>query len=176
VKEEALPFAQFAEEWHRREIALPLERGHEGHVAPGSAEIYALQIRVHLIPYFKDRDVRTIGRGEVQGFYDHCVETGRPRSAKSIEMALSALRQILSYARTKGIVTTNGVEEWKRDRRKRRRSASMHIEAVRVMSAEDLGQLLGVAYTRRPRYFPLFLFLADRVAVSARLLHFAGLT
>jgi|GEM_PF-3606518 len=50
VKEEVLPLAQFAEEWHRREIALPLERGHEGHVAPGSAEIYALQIRVHSGP------------------------------------------------------------------------------------------------------------------------------
>ena len=37
----------------------------------------------------------------------------------------------------------------------------MHVEAVRVMSAEDLGQLLGVAYARHPRYFPLFLFLAD---------------
>jgi integrase len=161
AKVEPVPFAEFADEWHRREILLPIERGHEGSASLGTAEVYALQIRVHLTPFFRDQDVQTLTRAHVQAFYDHCVETGRPRSAKSIDMALNALRQILSYARSRGLVATNAVEEWRRDRKRRRRSSSFRIEAARVMSGTDLARVLETAAVRNPYYFPLILFLAD---------------
>ncbi len=76
-------------------------------------------------------------------------------------MALNALRQILGYARSRGLVATNAVEEWRRDRKRRRRSSSFQIEAARVMSGADLASVLETAAVRNPYYFPMILCLAD---------------
>ena len=70
----------------------------------------------HLARRFEDADVRSIGLAKIQRFYDHCIDTGRPRSAKSIDMALNVLRLILSHARGQGLVETNAVEAWKSGR------------------------------------------------------------
>jgi integrase len=160
-EEEVVPFAPFAANWLRREVELPIERGQRGHLAPGTAGVYRLQVDVHLAPFFGDQDLRAIGLREVQGFYDHCLETGRPRSAKSIDMALSVLRLILSHAQGQGLITANAVEGWKRGRRRRRSSSASKVDPKKVLSAEELGRVLEVAAVDFPQHYPLILFLAD---------------
>ena len=156
-------FADFANRWLRLEVELPIERALDGHLAPGSSDVYRMQLRTHLRPFFGTRDLRSIDTQAVQGFYDRCVETGRPKSAKSIEMALGVLRLILSHARAQGIVRQNAVEEWKRGRRRGRRrgTATSGVDVAKVMSAAELARLLDVIATDAPRYHPLALFLAD---------------
>ena len=156
-----VPFRRFAHDWLRREVELPIERGLEGHHAPGTARVYRLQVEIHLEPRFKDADVRSIGLAEVQRFYDHCIDTGRPRSAKSIDMALNVLRLILSHARGQGLVETNAVEAWKSGRPRRRSSSSVTVAPEKVLSAEELGAVLRVAEADFPHFYPLVLFLAD---------------
>ena len=116
AEREPIPFDAFSQDWLRREIEIPIDREMKGHHAPGTARIYRLQVDVHLTPYFRDLDIRSIGLREVQGFHEHCIDTGRPRSSKSIDMALNVLRLILSHARGQGIIETNAVESWKAGR------------------------------------------------------------
>jgi integrase len=161
VSVKPLPFSDFAEEWLRREVEIPIERGLEGHHAPGTARIYRLQVDVHLVPHFGVVDIRSIGLREVQGFYDHCVDTGRLKSAKSIDMALNVLRLILSHARGQGILETNAVESWKAGRPRRRSSSALKIVPDKVLTADELAAVLRVAEVDHPRFYPLVLFLAD---------------
>jgi integrase len=158
-----IPFSEFAVRWLRSEVELPIERGLDDHLAPGTAGVYRLQVDTHLSPYFGSKDVRGIGPRDVQGFYDRCLETGRPRSAKSIDMALAALRLILSHARAQGLMRTNAVEEWRRGRRRGRRRGmgSQRVGASRILSAAEVGRLLEVLAQDAPRYWSLTLFLAD---------------
>jgi integrase len=161
--EAPVPFGEFAARWLRTEVELPIERGLGDRLAPGTAEVYRMQVDVHLRPWFRERDVRAIGAADVQGFYDCCLETGRPRSAKSIEMALGVLRLILSHARAQGIVKQNAVEDWRRGRRRGRRrgSASLRVEASKVLGVAQVGSLLDVLAQDAPRYWALCLFMAD---------------
>ncbi len=161
IEPEPHPFAEFAEAWLRREVEIPIERGMVGHLAPGSARIYRLQVDVHLAPYFGNNDVREIGLAEVQGFYDHCIDTGRPKSAKSIDMALNCLRLVLNHARAQGLIESNQVEVWKRGRPRRRSSAAQSVRPEKVLSAEEVRGLLTVTQRDFPRFYPLILFLAD---------------
>jgi integrase len=161
VESEPLPFVEFAGAWLRREVEIPIERGMTGHLAPGSARVYRLQVDVHLAPYFGSCDMRAIGLAEVQGFYDHCIDTGRPKSAKSIDMALNALRLVLNHARAQGLVQSNPVEAWKRGRPRRRSSSAQRVKPDKVLSAEEVRALLAVARRESPRFYPLILFLAD---------------
>ena len=161
AEREPIPFDAFSQDWLRREIELPIDREMKGHHAPGTARIYRLQVDVHLTPYFRDLDIRSIGLREVQGFHEHCIDTGRPRSSKSINMALNVLRLILSHALGQGIVETNAVESWKAGRPRRRSSSIPKVAPNKVLSAEELAAVLGVAEIDHPRFYPLVLFLAD---------------
>jgi len=160
-KPEPVPFRRFVETWLRREIEIPLEREMEGHVAVGTARSYRLQADVHLKPYFQDCDIRGIGLSEVQGFYDHCLETGRPRSSKSIDLALNVMRLVLSYAVGQGLIEHNPVESWRRRRPRRRSSTSPAVAPARVLTHHELESLLATARDRFADAYPLILFLAD---------------
>jgi integrase len=163
TEEQPVPFAAFAQRWLRSEVDLPIERGLADRLSPGTAAVYRLQVETHLAPYFREADLRALDSAAVQCFYDHCLETGRPRSAKSIDMALAVLRLILSHARAQGITRQNAVEEWRRGRRRgrRREAATARVDAAKVLSPAELTRLLEVAAEDSPRYWPLFLFLAD---------------
>ena len=156
-----VPFRGFAESWLRREIEIPLERQIGGHVAAGTARAYRLQVDVHLGPHLGEQDIRKIGLREVQAFYDHCIDTGRPRSAKSIDMALNVFRLVLRHAVGQAIVEWNAVEHWKRSHPRRRSSAATSIEANKLFTAEELSGLLAVTRRDAALYYPLVLFLAD---------------
>ena len=158
---EPIPFDRFAEDWLRREVEIPIERGMKGHLAPGSARVYRMQIDVHLGPFLGSKDLRSIDLPTVQALYDHFMDIGRPKSAKSIDMALNALRLVLNHAVGQGLIETNAVESWKRGRRRRRSSSAQRIAPSKVLSAAELGELLGVAARDFPAFHPMVLFLAD---------------
>ncbi len=122
-RQEEIPFRGFAEQWLSREIDIPRERGAADNVAAGTARVYRLQIEVHLVPFFGEGDLREIRRRDIQRFYDHCIDTGRPRSPKSIDNALNVLRMVLGHAEGQELVDSNPVEGWKRSRPRRRASS-----------------------------------------------------
>ncbi len=163
VPEDSMPFAAFAAQWLRTEVELPIARGLADHLAKGTESVYQLQVKIHLVPSLGAMDVRAIEARDVQALHDHFLEIGRPRSAKSIEMALAVLRQILSHARAQGLVRHNAVEEWRgmRRRGRRRGTATARVDASKVLSADEVSRLLGVLADDSPRYAPLALFLAD---------------
>lgn len=161
AKAEPVQFTEFAALWLSREIDIPRERRSSGYVAAGTARTYRLQIEVHLAPFFGALDLRTFKRNDVQRFYDHCIDTGRPKSAKSIDMAMNVLRMILGYAEGQELIETNPVEAWKRGRKRRRASsAATKVGRTKVFTAEELTSLLNNAATDYPDHFPVLLFLA----------------
>src|SRR4030095_3107414 len=86
---------------------------------------------------------------------------GRPRSAKSIDMALNVLRLVLSHARGQGLIGTNAVEAWKAARPRRRSSSALEVVPEKVLSADELSAVLQSAESEHPKFYPLVLFLAD---------------
>ncbi len=156
-----VPFREAAREWLRLEVELPLERGHQGHLAPGTAARYRNDIEVHLIPYFGDQDARSIGAVKVQALYDHCVDSGRPRSARSIKMLLMVLGLVLSFAQQRDWVASNAVADWKARRPKGRGTSTRPVARERVLSWEGRERVLDAARGLYPRFYPLVLFLAE---------------
>ncbi len=160
-KESEVPFAAFAQDWLWREVELPIERNLRDRLAAGTARVNRLQVDVHLTPYFGQSDLRSISLREVQGFYDHCLDSGRPRSATSVAMALSVLRLVLSHAKGQGIVGVNAVEQWKAGRPRRRSSSTLRVTPDNVLAADELAGVLEIAEVSYQRHFPFVLFLAD---------------
>ena len=110
----------FAERWLRTEVWLPIERGLDGALSPNSARSRELGIRAYLVPFFRGVDVRTIRVGDVQRFVDSCLESGRPRSPRSVEIILGTLRRVLLAAQAQDLVASNAVSDWKQMRGRRR--------------------------------------------------------
>ena len=161
VELQPVPLDDFAARWLRREIELPLDRGHRDHVAHGTARSYRLQVDVHLVPHFGKTDLRQFGRKDVQGFYDHCLDIGRPKSIKSIDMALNVLRLIIGHAVAQGLLEWNAVEAWKRSRPRRRSSSSQRVESEKVLTREELNGVLESTREYFPKYYALMLLLSD---------------
>lgn len=118
-------------------------------------------LRDHLEPFFGEKDVRDIGVAEVQAFHDRCLDTGKPRSARSIELALATLRLILSYARAQELVQGNPVEAWKRGGGNRRSRTSRQVDPEQVLTFAETQKLLSSAARLWPGSHPLILFLVD---------------
>ncbi len=163
-KPEPVPFDHFAESWVRNQVILPTEREIGDHLAPGTARSYASHIRFHLVPYFGGQDLRSMSAESVQSFYDRCVETGCPRSQRTIAMVIMTLGMVLAHARATGINPTNPVQEWKQSRKKsgRRRSrATNTVTREMVLSGDELELLLTAAEREAPTHHALFLLLSD---------------
>ena len=161
---EPIPFDSFAEAWLRTEVLLPTERQAGDHLAPGTARSYASHVRVHLVPHFAAANLRRIDTEQVQAFYDRCIEAGRPRSPRTIEMVITTLGVMLAHAKASGIVVGNAVREWKASRRRpgrRRSAATKTVTRDMVLTAEEMARLLGAARHHAHGYYALFLFLTD---------------
>ena len=60
-------------------------------MAPGTARSYVSPIRFQLVPYFGAHDIHAMSAQSVQALYDRCIEKGRPRSPRTIEMVITNL-------------------------------------------------------------------------------------
>ena len=164
-EDEPIPFDGYARRWVQREVLLPTQRRSGDHLAPGTARSYELQVRVHLVPFFGDRDLRSIDVPAVQALYDLCIDRGRPRTPRSIEMIIATLGQILAHALGEELVEMNAVALWKEKRRtkSRRRSSAqkLRVSPEVVMSGEELAAVLDTLHRDSSAFYPLFLFLAD---------------
>ncbi len=158
---QSVAFDEYANDWLHREVLLPARRGIEGALSPATAALHERHVRRYLIPFFGDRDLRGIRVADVQALHDHCVETGRPPSARSIEMVLATLRRVFAQAETHELIGRNPVEVWKRGRGRRRRSSAYRVEPDNVLDSDELRGLLDTARRDFPSFYPLILFLAD---------------
>ena len=110
---------------------------------------------------------------DVQGFHDHCIDTGKPRSARSINLAIATLRLVLSYAVAREIIQSNPVEAWKKGTKGNRRSKSTRqVNPEQVLTFAETQELLRKAAHLFPDVHPLILFLVD---TGARFGEAAGL-
>jgi integrase len=116
---------------------------------------------VRLVPFFGDRDIRAIRVGDVQRFFDHCREIGRPGGQRSIEIVLEVLQLILAHAQSQDLIPSNPVDAWKAVRGRRKGTGLQPIDRTKVLSTEELGHLLWVARTDFPESYPPVLLLAD---------------
>ena len=159
--EKAIPFDRFAGDWLRTEVQLPIDRRIEGALAPATARIHEGHIRRHLVPFFGETDLREIRVAEIQRFYDRCLETGKPRSARSIEMILGTLGRMLAYAEAHELIDSNAVDRWKRNRGRRRRSSAYRVDPENVLNSSELERFLCIAESKAPDHYAFVLFLTD---------------
>lgn len=99
-----VPFDAYAREWLQSHVSLPIERNLAAALSPSTGTLHARHVKMYLVPFFGARSVREIGAVDVQRFYDHCLETGRPPSERSIEMILATLRRIFAQAEAYDVV------------------------------------------------------------------------
>ena len=111
-----IPFDEFAKRWLRVRVELPIEREEEESLSLSSARSHEQQIRLYLIPFLGSHDVRKLNVALVDGLWDRFIETGKPRSRRSREIALGTLRRILGSAVAKEILLANPVDQWKAGR------------------------------------------------------------
>ena len=140
-----IPFLEFADGWLWREVRLPMERSIAGALAPATARIHEGHVRRYLTPFFGEKDIREIRVAQVQRFHDSCLEKGRPRSSRSIEMILGTLRRILAYAEAQELIVSNPVEVWKRSRGRRRVSSEYRVDPENVLDSTELEAFLAAA-------------------------------
>ena len=157
-----VPFDEFARQWLRREVLMPIEREAPGHLAPGTAHSYGVHVPAHLVPLLGTRDIRSLDLAVVQDLFDRMVDLGRPRSLRSVEMVMGTLGMVLSHARRSGLIDSNAVDTWRRDQpKKRRRSSVRRVSRDEVLTGEEANDLLAATATLEPAFYPFLLFLAD---------------
>ncbi len=161
-KGKRVPFDEFAQRWLRIKVQLPFERGEKQHLSAKSVASHEQQVRLHLIPFLRSRDVLGFNVSVVEALWEHWIETGRPPSKRSREVALGTLRQILADAVRKGIFGSNPVRQWKDDQPKSRRSTRpQSVDSANVLGSEERECLLRTAERVAPAYLPFVLFLAE---------------
>jgi integrase len=161
-KPKAIPFEDFAKRWLRAKVQLPIERGLKGAVAPKTARQREQMLRLHLLPHLGTEDIRSIDVAAVDRLWERYLELGRPRSQRSIEIALGVLRLVLADAVGKGFLPANPVVQWKAVQpRGRSTSGARPLEDGRALESEEREHLLSVAAAEAPAYFPFILFLAE---------------
>jgi integrase len=97
----------------------------------------------------------------VQALYEHIIDIGRPKSAKSIDMVVNVLRLVLAHAIRQKLIEHNCVDAWRGQRSRRRSSTSSAVPPSKVLSHEELERVLEIAQADFPAFYPLILLLAD---------------
>ncbi len=161
-REKALPFDEFAAEWLRVKVQLPLQKGIEGHVAPKTAAMREQMIRLHLKPFLGRRDIKGLTVADVDSLSVHYIETGSPPSRRSQEIALGTLRLILANAVAKELIPVNVVDQWKANRPRGRRAVSRKtVDEGRVLEFDERESLLLAIYQQASNYLEFVTFLAE---------------
>jgi len=159
--EQLVPFSALAEEWFRQEILLPYELGEPDALAAKSVQAREQHIRLHLRPFFQDRDVQGMRVADIQAFYEHCREKRRPGTMSTLNTILGTLRRILAFAQARELLGFNPVDAWKAGRGRQRGGGLRPVDSSKVLTADDLQALLEVARLEFPEHYPIMLFMAD---------------
>ncbi len=157
-----IPYDEFASEWLRTKVQIPIERSEAGHLSTNSARSHEQQVRLHLVSFFGSRDVREIRVSAIDELWRGFVEIGRPPSRRSREIALGTLRQILGQAVARELLPANPVDQWKSVQPKGRASnRSRSVHAANVLGSEEREHFLSTMKRVAPAYFGFVLFLAE---------------
>jgi len=159
--EQGVPFGEFADDWFRREISLPHELGEAEALAAKSVQAREQHIRLYLNPFFGERDVRAMRVADVQAFYERCREERRPATLSTLNTILGTLRRILAAAQARELLGFNPVDAWKAGRGRQRGGGVQPVDQTKVLTADEVGDLLIVTRDAFPDHYPIILFLAD---------------
>jgi len=150
----------FARRWFRAEIELPHLSGHAGALSRSSVRNRKIFLERHLIPFFCDQALAEIRAADVQQYYEHRVEVGKP-GASTLTTIINTLGQVLAHAHMLELIDTNAVDAWKAGRPRRRGAGLRPIPVAKVLSSLELNKILFVARRDFAEDYPLILLLAD---------------
>lgn len=159
--DERAPFGAFADNWFRREVLIPHELGEVEALAAKSVQAREQHIRLYLKPFFEDRDVREMRMADVQAFYEDCRETRRPATQSTLNTILGTLRRIFAAAQARELLGFNPVDSWKAGRGRKRGGGIQPVDRSKVLTADDVDQILKVTRADFADHYPTVLFMAD---------------
>jgi len=158
--EPAPAFDVFAVRWFDTEVRIPSERGLPGAHARNTVRNRDIFLQRHLIPFFGDRPLDSIRPADIQRFHDEAMRRGE-LSTSTINTILGTLRLILAHAHVQELVASNAVDVWKSGRGRRKGTAIAPVSGEKVLSHEELEELLATSASHFAAQYPLMLFLAD---------------
>lgn len=111
----------------------------------------------HLVPFFGDRDLRSIGEADLLDYIRAKLKEGQKPA--TILNALSILRRVLNLAIRDGLVSQNSATGVGRLIARVARSEAAEVPEVAAWTREEAQLLLQVAEKHEPRFAPLLRFL-----------------
>ena len=104
--ERRVTFCEVADEWLRKHQQLVRVR----ELAPRTLDAYEVATRLHVIPYFGTRPIRTVGPEDLIDWYADQRASGA--TSWSIKNRWTALRGILAHAARRRIIEVNPAGRW----------------------------------------------------------------
>jgi len=152
-KRAALPFADEMRRWHRTHTPTFKK----------SFEITSRGlIENHLVPYFKDRDVREITESDILDFIRLKQESNY--SASTIKNALSLVRRVFNLLLRDDLVDRNPAERLGELMTRMERRTATGVPRVDAWNDQEIQTLLAVAEEFEPRFYPvLYCLLATGI-------------
>ena len=172
TREEAVGFENDARRTARRrriqelrfdpEVSLKEYAAHwlgtqRGTLKASTIRVYEGCLRVHLLPAFGSRRIRTLRRGELRAFLAEKLKSGL--SKDSVRLLLATIRVILNAAIDDEIIEANSAD---------RLGRAVHLggaraarqEQIKAFDRDQLSALLAAAQREEPQLYPLLLTLA----------------
>ena len=143
-----IPFDTHIRDWHRRYSVT---------FKPRYQETSLSILDNHLIPFFGNRDLRSIKEADLLDYIGAKIEDGQKSS--TIQNALSIVRRILNLAIKDGLLTHNPANGIGRLISRVARSEDEEVPQVSSWTQSEVLTLLQVAENREPRFAPLLRFL-----------------
>jgi len=177
-KANAVPFEEFANEWLRRKVLLPIERRLEGHLAPKTAKLREQMIRLHLVPFLGRRDIRKFNVPLIDDLWEHLLKEKLPRddrhlSRRTLDIVLGTLRLILADAVAKEIIPANVIDQWKDVQPRGRGSSKLKpVDPRKVLDGGEREHFLETAKRVSPDHYAFILTMAEtgcRISEAAKL-------
>ena len=110
-------------------------------------------IEVHLVPYFRDRDLRDVTRRDLLAFASEKVAAGK--SPKLVGNVLGVLRRVINVAKGEGLLDRNVATNLGQIVGRLERSTASEVRQVDAWTHEEVAAILTLAHEKEPRIYPV---------------------
>jgi integrase len=148
-----IPFCAHVLNWHR--LYSPTFK-------PRYRETSESIIRLHLVPFFGEKDLREIRESDLLEYIAlkrTPNERGRVQAPATIKNALTIVRTVLNHAVHEGLVDRNPANGIGKLIRRVARSEDLEARVVDAWTRNEVEKLLGLAREHEPGFEPLLRFL-----------------
>lgn len=139
-----LPTAEALRDWFDR---------HKATLKPSTRSTTRSMIEVHLVPYFRDRDLRDITRADLLAFASAKVAQGK--SPKLVSNALGVLRRVINLGMQDGLLERNVASRLGEIVGRLERSQASEVRQTDAWTREEVMGILELAREKEPRAYPV---------------------